>query len=100
MANVRLFPPLFPIHQTINANGRTYTGAPGIVLDAPDFDSGPLGANRWTPLAKVGPTSARPSGTLPPGAPTRGQFYIDTTLALVIAFDGATWRNPVTGAAV
>jgi hypothetical protein len=100
MANIRVFPPLRTVHQTAVVNGRSYTGAPGSVQSVADFDGQILGANGWTCLCKSGPTSARPSGTLPPNAPTRGQFYFDETLGYTIAFDGATWRNPSSGAAV
>lgn len=78
-------------------NGRSYTAVAGQIVDIPNFDAGIEG---WCELCQVGPTSARPSGTLPPNAPGKGQLFIDTTLNAVIVWDGATWRDPLTGAAV
>jgi hypothetical protein len=42
-----------------------------------------------------GPTSARPNGV---GGVGHGYTYIDTTLNIVVVWDGANWRNPVDGA--
>jgi len=111
MANFRMFP---PANQAISPGaaaqfnpfpiaGRTYTCAAGSYLDVPDFDAAVLASNWWGRLARVGPTSARPTGResdwggagMPAGLP-----FIDTTLGYVVFWDGATWRNPATGAAV
>ena len=40
-------------------------------------------------------TAARPTDALFAGA-----CYTDTTLGCVVVYDGASWRNPVSGAAV
>lgn len=85
---------------------RNYSGAPGSVLDVPDFDAQILSSQPgwFAPLGldcRVGPTSARP--TLQNDARTAimaGTLFIDTTLSAVIVWDGSVWRNIVTGAAV
>lgn len=103
---MRLLPPIGVAYQTIKAHGgRTYTAAPGSVVDAPDQDAFLMMSNGWMcprDVRSSGPTSARPT-KLPAGnsindAP--GYTYLDTTLGYAVVFDGATWRNPDTGAAV
>jgi len=99
--NVRMLPPVNVQKQTMVVDGRSYTAASGSYLDVPDFDAGPLEANGWTRACLVGPTSSRPSGTLPPYPAVPGQFYFDTTISKMIICDaGATWRDPASGSAV
>lgn len=52
-----------------------------------------IGPRDWIPASThgCGPTSARPGGV------TVGASFIDTTLQLVILFNGAAWVDPVTG---
>ena len=94
MPNIRVLPPVQVASASITVNGRSYTGAPGSVLDVPDFDANVLTANNWTKVAVSGATSARPTN------PARGMFFLDTTLAYMVVFDGSLWRNPATGASV
>jgi hypothetical protein len=88
----------------INVNGRIYPAvSPGTVVDVPDFDAPTLVANGYTRIAISGPTSSRPttnqvSGGLYYAAP--GVSFLDTTISKWICWDGATWRDPVTGSAV
>jgi hypothetical protein len=98
----RLLPPVAVSKQTIVVNGRTYSGAPGQALDVPDYDAGQLTANGWIDVAPSGPTSKRPAAntTTAPYQAANGTEYFDTTLNALIVFDGLTWRNPATGAAV
>lgn len=101
MATIRLLPPGNATlgQNPITVHGRTYSCALGSTLDVPDFDAAVMRANGWTDsveqAAGTGTTANRPKTGL-----VRGERYIDTTLAIVIQWDGATWRNPVTGAAV
>jgi len=95
MANVRLFPPETNISTTSQANGRSYSCAPGGFLDVPDFDAAVLQANGWLKAADgVGATAQRPA------KPTRGQSYHDTTLGMTVIYTAGAWRHPVTGASV
>ncbi len=94
MANIRMHPAPAAAYQALTINGRPYSGTPGTTQDVPDFDAAILEANGWSRAFEVGPTSARPA------APTRGRFFHDTTVAAVIIYDGATWRNAITGASV
>ncbi len=98
--NIRMLPPVAVGQQMRIANGRTYTGVPGVELDVPDFDAGILQANGWTWVAPSGPTSARPTKALGLYQATVGMEFFDATLGYLIKFDGSTWRNPATGAAV
>lgn len=101
--NFRMLPPTAVGQQSVAVNGRNYSGAPGSVVDVPDFDATVLGANGWTKVALSGPTSARPTTnptTAPPYCATRGLQFYDTTISKLIAFDGQTWRSPVDGSAV
>jgi hypothetical protein len=62
-----------------------------------------LAANGWVKIAVSGPTSARPTTNESSGpyfVAARGLHFVDTTLGALIVFDGATSRNPITGAAV
>jgi hypothetical protein len=45
-------------------------------------------------------TSATRQASTTGGYYKAGTLFVDTTLALVLMFDGLVWRNPVTGAAV
>ncbi len=81
----------------ITVNGRTYTTPVGTPIDVPDFDAFIMLANGWTSIDKsagVGTTAQRPNPA------TKGLTYLDTTTGMHIQYDGKTWRNPVTGAAV
>jgi hypothetical protein len=98
-----MLPPIAVGQQTTSANGRTYSGVPGTYQDVPDFDAGVLNANGWTRVALSGPTSARPSTNYtvnPPYVAAPSLHFLDTTLGKIVVFDGATWRDPVTGSAV
>ncbi|MDI9846557.1 hypothetical protein QM467_00635 [Rhodoblastus sp. 17X3] len=98
----RLLPPPNIQQQSVVANGRTYSAAPGSYVDVPDFDAAVLMANGWANVAPSGPTSARPKpGALtPPYTAAPGFEFIDTTLNKWIVFDGLVWRDPLTGSAV
>jgi hypothetical protein len=103
MPNVRLLPPVAATQQTVSVNGRTYSGAPGQVLDVPDFDAGVLAANGWTRVAFSGPTASRPTANAangPYGVAAPGMQFMDTTLGYIVVFNGAEWINPASGAAV
>ena len=101
---LRLLPPPEIAYRSLTVNGRSYSAAPGAVLDVPDFDAEILLANGWiagTPICTcgqahggIGATAARPS------PPARGMHFYDTTVGADIVFDGNTWRNAVTAAAV
>jgi len=100
----RVLPPNSVALQTLTVNGRTYTGAPGAVLDVPDQDAAVLTANTWIRVAKSGPTTGRPTvnvdGGSVPLSQSPGYQFLDTTLGYLIVFDGLAWRNPATGAVV
>ena len=85
--------------KTTTFNGRVFTATAGTTQDAPDWDAAELCANGWFNVAGgssagVGTTAQRPTTGLPLGA-----TYLDTTTAALIVWDGATWRNPSSGAA-
>lgn len=83
--------------------GRTYTAAPGQVLDVPDFDFHLLRARGWIAVcfglpARIqggsGPTLQRPS------SPWVECHYFDTILGMLAVWDGAAWRDPGSGNSV
>ena len=98
--NIRLLPPVSASEQTRVINGRTYSTAPGNVIDVWDADAQQLQANGWIPVAPSGPTSARPTGALGLYSAAAGQSYFDTTLGKLIISDGQNWRDPANGNAV
>jgi hypothetical protein len=80
---------------SITVHGRTYSCAVGGVLDVTDQDAVVMTANGWTAVSyNVGTTAQRPA------VPTRGMAYTDTTISKNIVWDGAKWRDPLTGNAV
>jgi hypothetical protein len=94
-------PPYGVSYQTVVANGRIYGPlSPGSYQDVIDIDAAILAANGWTKVCMSGPTSSRPNATMNSFLPNRIDHYLDTTLSKVVAFDGQTWRDPVTGNAV
>jgi hypothetical protein len=101
----RMMPPTDVRYQTRVVNGRSYTGTPGTALNILDWDADMLEANGWTRVAWTGQTSERPVNIVGPGVMARtilypGLKFFDETLGYLIEYDGATWRNPATGAAV
>ncbi len=86
--------------KAVTIYGRTYTAAAGTTYDAPDQDAAVLEANGF--LSTGGPTCIGVGTTAL--RPTTGLFigasYVDTTLAYVVVYDGALWRNPSSGASV
>lgn len=99
MPNVIVHPPADGLHNTGYANGRSYTATPGNPISVPDFDAQVLCTNGWLRSVSSfavaqGPTSGRPI------APAAGARYSDTTVGREVMWDGATWRDPITGAAV
>jgi hypothetical protein len=94
--NVRMMPPPVVVNQTVTVNGRTYSGAPGVTLDVPDFDAGPLAANGWIRVGPSGTTAQRPgtsqaNGTA--GTAAKGTSYFDISLAVI---DAAVATNAAT----
>jgi hypothetical protein len=99
--NFRMLGPI--VSQTNNINGRIYSGAPGATYDIIDGDADVLGASGWTRICPSGPTSARPTTSQAVNSnyfAGVGTHFFDTNLSKLIVFDGATWRDPATGAAV
>ena len=99
-ATQRMTPNGGTLGRTFVVNGRSYSSVGGVFIDAPPQDASELEANGWVraggrDCVGVGTTTARPVTGLYNGA-----SYIDTTLGYVVIHDGASWRNPVTGAAV
>jgi len=98
----RVLAPLGGAKTTIG--GVTYQAAEGASLDVSDDIAFQLVATGWTFGMPVGTTAQRPTNTIPVIGNSvvlkRGLLYLDTTLAIVVVFDGKVWRNPATLAAV
>ena len=96
MPNIRVLPPNTTGTDTITVNGRTYSATAGGFLDVPDFDAAVMLANGWVRGAGggSGATAARPV------KPPVNTVFMDTSLSLLIVWDGKAWRNKITGAAV
>jgi hypothetical protein len=83
---------------------RAYTANRGQVIDVPGDPTGdaavllnysdpnPGGGKYFALIGQSGTTAARPT------SPTPGMQFVDTTAAIVVAWDGANWRNVVSGA--
>ena len=101
--NWRMLGPVAVAAQSFTVNGRAYSGSAGHVYDILDADADVLGANGWVKVAVSGPTTSRPTtgqAVNPNYYAAPGVRYFDTTLEKLIVFDGATWRDPTTGASV
>lgn len=96
MATHLVMPPSATGTCTLTVNGRTYTTSNGAAISVPDFDAAILQANGWTIAAQggSGATAGRPAH------PVKGMTFADSTLGVVVKFDGVNWRNPLTGAIV
>ncbi len=81
-------------------NGRTYSGTPGVAQSIVFCDAAQLQSNGWTRIAPTGPSSMRPHGQTGPNSVGPGDSFFDETLNLLIVFDGASWRDPVSGSVV
>jgi hypothetical protein len=90
----RLLPPIAVSFQTMSAYGRSYTAAPGAALDVLDSDAAVLTANGWPRVGRSSTTVTRPTDQ------RMGELILDSTLAKMICWDGAHWRDPATGSAV
>jgi hypothetical protein len=91
---VRVLPPINIAYQTMGAYGRSYTAAPGAAIDVSDSDAAVLTANNWLRVGRSSTTATRPTD------PRLGELILDSTLAKMICWDGAHWRDPATGSAV
>ena len=92
---VRMLPPQAPpgsaFHKML-VEGRLYEVPEGQnYLDVPIEDARVLASNGWFDLGPVGPTEARPANRL------RGYMFTDTSIGLVLLFDGRVWRDFLTG---
>jgi hypothetical protein len=97
-----MLPPVTVAQQTLIVNGRKYSGAPGSAVDIQDMDARVLSSNGWIACAPSGTTAQRPTLS-PSSAPYvlgLGFEFFDVTLSKIIFWDGQTWRDPATGAAV
>jgi len=97
--NVRMLAPAVAKSAVKHGNGQSFNDAPGTSVDYVDHVAQLLEANGYTRVAQSGTTAQRPTNNTIPIL-TKGMFYVDTTLTQLIQFDGATWRNPISGASV
>lgn len=93
------------VHPPANASsaihvfGRTYNPTLG-VQDVPDPDAQVLIANGWINAASGSTTSGSGATTSRPKNPFKYQTFLDSTLGVVIIFNGKNWINSITGAVV
>lgn len=98
LMNPRLMVRMFPLpghpHRLATVEGRTYEVPEGqAYLDVPVEDARPLSYNGWLDAGPCGPTESRPAD------PLRGFMFTDTSIGLVLIFDGGAWRDFITGEA-
>jgi hypothetical protein len=74
---------------------RAYPATVGVPVDVPGDLSGDAAAMLNQGFLAIGTSgTTRPSANLKPGA-----IHVDTGINLVVFWDGAAWRNPLTGTA-
>jgi hypothetical protein len=74
---------------------RAYPATVGQPIDVPGDltgDAAALANQGFVALGTSGPTPARPTSNVRPGA-----IHVDTGINAVVFWDGATWRSPLTG---
>ena len=77
---------------------RAYTATGGGFIDTlgdPSADASTLTSQGFLLIGGSGTTAQRPNGA---GFLRPGFVYVDETIELVVVWDGANWRNPVTAA--
>jgi hypothetical protein len=72
---------------------RPYIAVAGTIVQALNDDAIQIAPYGWILLPTFGTTAQRPTSQLSPGT-----FYVDTTLSITVVWDGANWRNVITGA--
>lgn len=98
MSKYRMFPPTGVTATESPIPGKWFDAGAALFLDVAKTDAQYLAGAGWACLAfskgaiEHGVTADRPA------SPRVGQFYGDSTLAIVVYWDGAAWRNAVTGA--
>jgi hypothetical protein len=80
-----------PIQRAYTATGGGFIDALG---DPNSGDASSLSSQGFLLIAASGTTAQRPNGM---GIQKPGFLYVDTTIAKVVVWDGANWRDPVTG---
>ena len=80
-----------PIQRSYTATGGGFIDAVG---DPSSGDASALTSQGFLKVCQSGPTSARPVFSV---GQSPGFQYLDTTLAKIVVWDGANWRDPVTG---
>ena len=83
------------------ASGRRYYSASGgqtidAVASPQDGDANVLASQGFVAVCLSGTTAQRMSLT-PGGYFKAGTMFLDTTLGLIVCWDGLNWRNPVNG---
>jgi len=97
----RLMPPISGANNPFTFQGRVYSCSVGSTIDVQEggglfLDAQTLISVGWVPCSTsgVGTTAQRPPSQ------AAGATFIDATLSKLIEFDGKTWRDCVSGAAV
>lgn len=100
--NQRMLAPKNAPQSTLAHGVRSYSVSASGFVDVPAHDAVALEAQGWVAMPRglgVGPSTARPGPNAVVGlAPAKGDAFLDTTLGITIVYDGAQWRNPISGA--
>jgi hypothetical protein len=84
-------PPPAPSQRFYSATAGGFVDAAG---DPFSGDAASMASVGWFILGTSGTTANRPP------SPKVGLWHVDTTLGFAVVFDGANWRNPISGASV
>lgn len=82
---------------------RSYSASAGGFIDAvgdpTSGDASTLSSQGFILICQSGPTASRPNfATTTVGVGMRDVLFLDTTISKIVVWDGAAWRDPVTGA--
>jgi hypothetical protein len=100
MTTARVLPPGSGNSGTIGFQGRSYTCALGSTLDVDPAIAAVMVANGWINFGRrvsgivlSGATAARPTADAAGLALQPGTHFLDTTLNVIVVWDGVNWRG-------
>jgi hypothetical protein len=84
----------------VTPSGHPYSASPGNPISVPADDAMILAGWGWILGARGNPLVTEGTSANRPASPAINDRHLDYDCGLQIFWDGATWRDPITGAAV
>ncbi|BEH49316.1 hypothetical protein ACGYTQ_10280 [Burkholderia pseudomallei] len=100
MSNVIVHVPVGAPHNVVTPAGTPYSAWPGNPISVGSADATILTQWGWIFGARGNPLALEGTSANRPASPVVNDRYLDYTVGKQIFWDGANWRDPITGAAV